>query len=178
MKKVKKDSKKKRKKSEEKKKESKLEEGIKEVKKAEKEIEQDFFEEPVRQIPIAEIGAPVLERIIQRETISTQISAETEQEKNEKRIDYSPNSNQPNYGFQRNTEKDEEKKYETNFAPPVLTRREMPSNATRQEFINPQAETWSNKINESKLNEIEFIEEERRLPFEEEQKKYKRFKLR
>ena len=179
MKKAKKNSKKKAKKSEEKKEESRLEEEIKEVKKAEKEIEQDFFEEPVRQIPmIAETGAPVLERIIQRETIQTQISAETEPERNEKRIDYSPNSNQPNYGFQRNAAESEEKKYETNFVPPVLSRREMPFNATRQEFLKPPAETWSSKINESQLNEIEFIEEERKLPFEEQQKKYKRFKFR
>jgi hypothetical protein len=177
MKRKKINSKKKTKKFGEKKEESRLEEEIRAVKKTEKEIEQEFFEEPIRQIPIAEMRAPVLERIIQRENISTQISVETEPEKNEKRIDYSPAANS-NYGFSRNTTKDEEKKYETNFVPPVLSRREMPSNVMRQEFINPQGENWGNKIHESQLNEIEFIEEERRLPFEEEQKKYKRFKFR
>jgi hypothetical protein len=163
--------------------ESKLEEEIKEIKKEVKKIEEDeedFFEEPVRQIPVsAEAEAPVLERIVQRETSNTIIETNQERaEENKKRIDYSPNSNQPNYGFQRNTAEDEERKYETNFAPPVLSRREISPREIRQEFLKPREENIDNNINEQLLNEIEFVEEERRLPFEEEQKKYKRLKLR
>lgn len=162
----------------EEKEETKLEE---EIKQAEKEIEEkEFFEEPVRQIPIsAEIKAPVLERIIERQTIPLQNPVETEAERRagEGRIDYSPASNEPNYGFTRNIREDEEKKYETSFIPPVLTRREISENEIRQEFLKQPAESWSNRIDESQLNKIDFIEEGTKLPFEE-QKKYKRFKLR
>jgi len=201
MKKTKKDSKKKTKKSEDKK-EEKLVEEIKQAEKAithsivpendrsrgrlrealndKEEIEQDFFEEPVRQISIStETKAPVLERIIQRQMpIENPVEIEQQREtRGERRIDYSPVSNEPNYGFARNTE-DEEKKYESTFVPPVLTRMEISGNEMRQEFLKPQNETLGNKINENWQSiDIDIVEEETRLPFEE-QKKYKRFKLR
>jgi len=186
MKKIKNISKKRKeksKKSEEK--ESRLEEEIKEVKKEEKEIERnaeqedDFFEEPIRQIPIsAEIGAPVLERIIQKNApIDNPIEIEQPRERGERRIDYSPASNQPNYGFARNREENQEKKYESTFVPPVLSRREISGNEMKQEFLRPQGEAWNNRTNEHQLENVDVMEQETRLPFEE-QKKYKRHKLR
>jgi len=148
----------------------------------EKEIEdeEEFFEEPIKQIfPSIEISAPILERIIQRE-VPVQPLIETEQtgrEADEKRINYSP-TNEPKYGFVRRTE-EKEKKYETNFVPPVLTRRELFSEGgMRREFLKPSENIWSNQSNEQQLNEIDFVEQEARLPFEEQQKKYKRAKLR
>jgi len=153
--------------------ETKLE---KEVKNAE---EEEFFEEPVRQISISEeIKAPVLERVIERQIpIQNQFEIQLPEETRERRIDYSPVSNEPNYSFTRTTTEEEEKKYETNFVPPVLTRREIQEREIRQEFLKPPAEDWGNRIDESLLNEIGFLEDERKLPFEE-QKKYKRLKLR
>jgi hypothetical protein len=162
-------------------KEERLEE---EVEQAEKEFEQSdeetFFEEPIKQIfPSIEISAPILERIIQRE-VPVQPLIETEQtgrEEDKKRINYSP-TNEPKYGFVRRTE-EKEKKYETNFVPPVLTRRELFSEGgMRREFLKPSENIWSNQSNEQQLNEIDFVEQEARLPFEEQQKKYKRAKLR
>jgi hypothetical protein len=149
---------------------------IDKIEESEKEIEEEKIEEPIREIPIiTEARAPVLERIIQREIIENPVPITTGQERNEKRIDYSP-TEKTNYGFV-NVEP-EEKKYETEFVPPVLTRRETSQREMRQEFLNPQTDTWSSKIHEPRLSEIDFIEEERKLPFEEQQKKYKRFKFR
>jgi len=170
---------KKTKKSEERK-EEKLEEEIKE---AEEEIEEgEIFEEPVRQIPtITEISAPILERIIQRQPSEMQNTIEPEQPeremREERRIDYTV-TNEPNYGFARNTEEDEEKKYETTFVPPVLTRREFSEEGMRREFLKPSENVWNTQSNERQLSEVDFIEQETRLPFEEQQKKYKRTKLR
>lgn len=166
-----------RKKSEEKK--EKLEE---EIKKAEEEVEEDFFEEPVRQIPtITEVSAPVLERIIQRQPLEMQNTIETGQPERETReegrINYTA-TNEPNYGFARNTEENEEKKYETTFVPPVLTRREFSEEGMRREFLKPSENVWAPSQDERQLSEIDFIEQETRLPFEEQQKKYKRTKLR
>ncbi len=181
----------KKKKSKEEKQESKIEEEVREAEKAithrlreilndeEKEIEERGIEqfEFQESLPSIEAKAPVLERIIQREIPSPIMEIEPERrEANERRIDYSP-ATETNYGFERREENNEEKKYESNFVPPVLSRREMPTNAMRQEFLKPQSENWSNRMNEPQLNEIDFIEEETRLPFEE-QKKYKRAKLR
>jgi hypothetical protein len=158
--------------------EIKISEIEKEVKKAEEEIKNDeeVFEEPIRQIPLS-AGAPVLERIIQREAPAQIIEASRESEqKEEKKIDYSPDS-QSNYGFERSRE-DEGKKYESSFTPPVLSRREISTREMKQNFLNPQNERFENRMNETQLNEIDFIENEKKLPFEEQQKKYKRFRLR
>jgi len=157
--------------------ETRLEEEIKE---AEKEIEQDSFEEPTRTIPIqTETSAPVLERIIQRQEQVEPIQQFTNQreERRERRIDYSPASNQPDYGFERATEENEGKKYESTFVPPVLSRREIQTEGMRQEFLRPSGETGTNENRQNQLEGIDILEEETRLPFEE-QKKYKRFKLR
>jgi len=182
MKKIKKNSKKrKKKKFEEKKEETKLEEEVKEAEKEiekKAELEEDFFEEPIRRIPIsAETSSPVLERIIQREIPNPIIETTQEREEiNERRIDYSPTT-QTNYGFERRRE-NEEKKYESNFVPPVLSSRET-LNAIRPEFLKSQTETWTPaRGNNQEFIESEFIEEERKLPFEEHQKKYKRTRLR
>lgn len=184
MKKIKRNSEKTKKKKSKKEKRkidfSDIEEKIKQLE-AEKEIEEqteseDNFFEPIRTIPIsAEISAPVLERIIQRETpIDSSVEIESPREE-ERRIDYSA-QNQPNYGFQRATGENEEKKYESTFVPPVLSRRgEL--DAIRPKFLKPPTETWTPTRENNEFIESEFIEEERKLPFEE-QKKYKRFKLR
>ncbi len=178
--------------SDEKRKETKLEEEIEQAEKkigqsAEplanpplaSQIKEDFFEESIRQIPIStEIKSPVLERIIQRQEPAPiqEFTNQQEEAREEVRINYSP-INEPNYSFARNKEEDEEKKYETNFVPPVLTRREF-SPEIRREFLKQPENVWGNQTNEPQLDEIGFIEEETRLPFEEQQKKYKRAKLR
>ena len=181
MKKTKSLSKKKTKKSGQKKErakpeETKLEEEIKE---AEKEIEQDSFEEPARTIPIqTETSAPVLERIIQRqEQMPVEQFANQREERRERKIDYSTASNQPDYGFERTTQENGQKKYESTFVPPVLSRREIQTEGMRQEFLRPSGETGTNENMQNQLVGIGIIEQETRLPFEE-QKKYKRFKLR
>ena len=195
MKKIKNNSKKKKDKKSRKKEETKLEEEVKEAEKSithrlretqndeEKEIEQnseseqEFFEEPIRQIPISTSGAPVLERIIEREIPNPVIEQpiQAREETNERRIEYSATTD-TNYGFETRRENSDEKKYESSFVPPVLSRREE-LNAVRPEFLRPQTETWTpTRTNNDEFIESEFIEEERKLPFEE-RKKYKRTKL-
>ena len=156
------------------------------LKQAEKEIEnereieqQEFFEEPVRTIPVSADTSPVLERIIQSQEpiMPMQQFTNQQEEREERRIDYSA-QNQPNYGFQRNSdEEQEEKKYESSFVPPILSRREISGSEMKQEFLRPREETWQKGTNEQQLGEIDVIREKARLPFEE-QKKYKRHKLR
>jgi len=186
----KKEKKKKIKKSEEKKKEeTKLEE---EVKDAEKEIEKEHeneqqpeFFEPVRQIPISTETAPVLERIIERQTQEQIIppedfaNREKAEQSRERRVDYSPVSNQPNYGFQRDaTEENREKKYESAFVPPVLSRREIFREEMKQEFLRPQQEVQNKETDETLLEGIEILKQDMMPMFGEEEKKYKRHRLR
>jgi len=153
--------------------------GLRETLNEEKEIEQEFFEEPIRTIPISiETSSPVLERIIQRqEQMPVENFTNQQEERGERRIDYSPATNQPNYGFQRNTEQEEKQKYESSFVPPVLSRREMSGSGMRQEFLHPQNETWQGGRSEAQLEGIDILENETRLPFETENK-YKGFRLR
>ncbi len=153
--------------------ETKLEREIKEAENEIKGEETVERQEAIREfLPVTEIKAPVLERIMQRQAPIQPVVGEQRQE-NERRIDYSVN--QPNYTA-RNTTEEDERKYETNFVPPVLTRRDFTDNSMRREFLKPQERVWGN-IDESELNEVEFFEEERKLPFEE-QKKYKKYKFR
>ena len=185
MKKLKKNSekpKKKTKKFEERKEETKLEE---EITKAEEEIEEsreEFFEEPVRQLPISsQTSAPVLERIIENQTpaeipVESSFSTEQREAREQPAVNYAP-ANEPQYGFRRTEREDKEKKYETNFVPPVLSRREFSQEGIRREFLKPSENVW-NPSSEQQIDEIDFIEQEARLPFEEQQKKYKRTKLR
>ena len=180
---------KKKKTKEKAKQEEKLEE---EIKAAEKEIEKteaepEFFEEPIRQIPISTETAPVLERIIERQTQEQIIppedfaNREKAEQSRERRVDYSPVSNQPNYGFQRDaTEENREKKYESAFVPPVLSRREIFREEMRQEFLHPQQEIQNKEkgTDETLLEGIEILKQDMKPMFGEEEKKYKRHRLR
>ena len=175
--------------------EKKQEELEEEIKIAEKEIkegenvEEESFSEPIRQLPISNESAPVLERIIQRQeqTMPTQIEFNNQERENrETRITYSPTSNAPNYGFQRNiTDESEDRKYEdtmTRVPPPVLSRREIFRDETRQQFLKPTANPWQEQgqrqmQEDREARDIELINQDLRLPFEE-QKKYKSNKLR
>ena len=171
-------SKKKGKIKSEEKQETKLE---KDIEKVEEKIERmEEIEQGIRInefLPITDSKAPVLERIIQREipVQSSQIEIEQRERTDDRRVDYAPVSNAPNYGFARNTANtdDDERKYETAFVPPVLSRVETARNM-RQEFIRPQTGIW-NDGNEQQTD-IEFMQTETKLPFEEQQKKYRRFK--
>lgn len=170
--------KKKKIKKEKPKEESEIEEEIKE---AEKEIEKkDIIErEGIKEFLLpTEVKAPVLERIaIQRPIEEPPIIPEidlTEKSGRERRIDYSSVSNEPKYTSEIG--RGEEKKYETTFIPPVLTRREI---SNREDFFRPREDTWgeAKQISETP-QQFEIMDTTgRRLPFEEEQKKYKKVKF-
>jgi hypothetical protein len=145
-------------------------------------LSNEFFETQIK--PSASAKAPVLEKIMQSEEFS-QIpdiietsQREIKNEMDEGRGNYASSSNTPKYLSGRTENIDENKKYESNFVPPVLKNREIPSHSLRQEFSNQSNERWRNQASEQKMNEIDFIEHERRLPFEEAREKYKRVNLR
>jgi len=48
----------------------------------------------------------------------------------------------------------------------------------KQEFLNPGRSAWNPPEESSLLNDINFVEENKKLSAEEEQKKYRRVKLR
>jgi hypothetical protein len=147
------------------------------IEKIEKELQPeklpDFnFEDRIIELPSEEVKAPVLERTIRQEPMPVDFREFSREETGE-RIEYAP-TNEPNYNFAR-TPEDEEKKYETKFVPPVLTRRQFL--ADMREELKPQNEAWSSKTNEKETITTDNLEEQRRLPFEQ-QRKYKRHKLR
>lgn len=161
-----------------KKEEKKISEIEKEVGQAEKEIKEERAEKTEKRISefltLNNVKAPVLERIASQQRTENQ--AETEQQnrtRREGKIDYSA-SNEPKYGAVRI--KKEEKKYETSFVPPVLTRNEPIGR--RQEFLRPtETSTWDRQNSQGS----QFIETgtiaHGRLPFEGEQKKYKKVRF-
>jgi hypothetical protein len=164
--------------SEKKKNEEELEE---EIKNAEKEITleeltESMPENNIRELLITkEIKAPVLERIANQEEIPSFNQFETPQrETEERRIDYSV-SNEPKYSAGI-TEQEQERKYETNFIPPVLNQREI---IGREEFFKPMRSAWetTEQMAETPGHFERFETERKRLPFEEEQKKYKKVKF-
>jgi hypothetical protein len=172
------------KKKKEKKKEAEEEKLEEEIEKAEKEIEKEEMggrREQIKEFLMpAEVKAPVLERVIIREpVIPTQNQFEMQQKERteERKIDYGI-SNEPKYSAGRDIQTEqEEKKYETTFIPPVLTRRETQG---REEFFRQTKTAWgeAKQINETP-QQFEALETTRKkLPFEEEQKKYKRVKFR
>ena len=172
---------KKKKKEDKEKKESEIEEEIEE---AEKEIvleeikeEKNIDERSIREfLPLIETKAPILERIAIQETPAfNQSRTEQEETTRETKPDYTT-SNEPKYSTGREIEQ-EERKYETTFIPPVLTRREI--SGSREDFFMPKEDTWGEvrAINETPQEFETMHDEKRRLPFEEEQKKYKRIKF-
>jgi len=171
----------KKKKKENKIKEEKLEEEIKE---AEKEINleeltktENRAEENIKNFLISEeVKAPVLERIANQETFLSSSRFEPQQKKEieeERKMDYAI-SNEPKYSA-GTTSLQEEKKYETTFIPPSLTQRETPE----REFFMPMKSAWeeAKQISETPEQFGMFESKRKKLPFEEEQKKYKRTKF-
>lgn len=153
--------------------ESEIEE---EVQEAEKEIN---FEEITENnvggmtefLTHTESKAPVLERIASQTQIQIPIELQKEITE-EKRINYS--SNEPQYNTAK--EETEEKNYETAFIPPVLSTRRT---SEQNNFFIPRENTWgeAGQIRETpeQFETMEGIQG--RLPFEEEQKKYKKVKF-
>jgi len=158
--------------------ESEIEE---EIENAEKEINleeltktENGAEENIKNFLISEkVKAPVLERIANQETIPSFVQIGTERETPERKIDYAI-SNEPKYSA-GTTFLQEEKKYETTFIPPSLTQRETPE----REFFMPMKNAWeeTKQISETPEQFGMFESKRKKLPFEEEQKKYKRTKF-
>ncbi|MCX6747260.1 MAG: hypothetical protein NTU63_03970 [Candidatus Pacearchaeota archaeon] len=163
-------------------KESDLEKKVEE-KNEEEEIEEEFneFKEFVPQVaPQIATRSPVLERINRVTQTQQEVEIPNQTAKTEnKRIDYSTVSNltnEPKYNFSVNDEQ-EERKYETNFVPPVLSRKD--SQSMRQEFLMPSDRSWKSENSniDSQSVEWDIFEDIKKLPFETEQKKYKPFRL-
>ena len=148
------------------KKESELEENVEEF------SEENEF---IPSFTPIETSAPVLEKISSQKTnleesIISQ-SLETDK-KEEKRIDYAQNS--PRYGTARENET-QEKKYQSDFRAPVLEAARFTD--TNREFLMPRRQALTEMSDNREKIETGSFEHEQRLPFEQEQKKYKKVKL-
>ena len=141
----------------------------------EKIIESDVSE--FRESPVStETRAPVLERIRTQVPIREERNI-PQDETQEKRINYTV-SNEPKYSTITTSVEREEKKYESSFTPPVLTKRNMQV-PERQNFLKPSDTLWMDRGNSAEQSiDTDSPEERAGLPFENEQKKYRRFKIR
>lgn len=181
MKKRKKSSKKKKRIKKKEQKESEIEEKIleEEIKNTAEEIGKgkdiEKREQIIEFLNPTEVKAPVLERIATQRPIEEPSIILPEQTEDEKRIDYAV-SNEPKYSTGREIEQ-EERKYETTFIPPVLTRREI--SGGREDFFRPREDTWGEvkQINEIPQQFETMRTTGERLPFEAEEKKYKKVKF-
>ncbi len=152
---------------------SPLEKNIKEADK----IEESGFEQSFTQIE-TNSRAPVLERVQTQKALELNLpNSQQENKEDQTRIDYttSPISeNEPRYNDFRRT-KTSEKKYESIGAPVLESTRLTGRN---QEVLmrgtEPRIEIQEN--NEPRFT-TETLEQERRMPFEPEQKKYRKVNL-
>ncbi len=152
-----------------------LEKNIKE----EDKIEEFGFSQPFTQIE-TNFRAPVLEKVQTQRALELNLpmnsNSRPENSENQTGVDYSASTseNEPKYNDFRKTDTSE-KKYETNFSAPVLesTRIRGRNQEVLMRGTEPRIETQNN---ESRF-ETETLEQERRMPFEPEQKKYRKVKL-
>lgn len=160
--------------------ESELEEEIEES-----EIPKEQFQEFQNFVPTIEIPrarAPVIERIerreIPQETLEENIaSTPINREEQNNVMRYANNIDAERTGYSSLTQTREERRYEPEpvILRPVRETQEF-SEFRRQEFLSPFEEErdWEDKIMD--MSEIRTVEENRRLPFETEKKKYKEYK--
>ncbi len=124
-----------------------------------------------------EISAPVLTKVetptqqpLELDLASSQTSIREEQTG----IDY-VTSNEPKYSDTTSTNNLDERKYESEFRPPIL--RQTESGRLRQEILTPQREAGMQESQDTNRIETNVLEQTRREPFEREEKKYREVKF-
>ncbi|MCK4647836.1 hypothetical protein KAT24_02815 [Candidatus Pacearchaeota archaeon] len=162
---------------------------IKEIKKEKKEIEKSELEKNIEKIgktieddefheflqPV-EIPAPVLTKV-ETPNLEVNISSSpmTQSKEKETGIDYITKNepqNEPKYAGAITTDNLDEKKYESEFRPPIL--RQTESGRLRQEVLTPQKEAGMEMNNIPEGIETNILEQKRREPFETGEKKYRK----
>lgn len=172
----------------EKEEESELEEKT-EPEEREEEIQDDKFSDFLQSlgamqtfsstIEPTESTAPVLERvetlpqsiILEQDIANSPISTETKERDEQIRYD-----SRINYTAPWETEENKERLYELNIEPPVLRPIENSQDFSKQELFNPFDMRIHNEDIYPEMIDGNEIERERKLPFEEQTKKYKKFK--
>lgn len=166
---------------------SKKKKKVKEIKKKKKIIEKEkseleeelenFDEKQNEFIPSftpVESSAPVLQKVEMAENLETNIISHirTQEDEKEREIDYARNA--PKYAAGREKTQREEK-YESDFRAPTLEPQQITDR--RKDFFLQRNEPILDS--ETGKNEIEFrtFEHEQKLPFEQQEKKYKKVKL-
>lgn len=157
--------------------EKEIKETEKEEEKEEVESRQEEFNEFIESSPKIASSSPVLEKVRAIEKVPEIELPQVQQDKTEtRRINYVI-SNEPKYSTLRREEDPDEKKYESVFIPPVLSRREIRA-SMRQEFLSPTERLMADENNPSlRFIEWENFDDAARLPFEKNEKKYKKFRL-
>lgn len=166
---------------------------VKQIKKEKKEIEkteesdlekdieetEDIIEESEFQefLQPTQISAPVLTKVETTQTpLESTIASSpiTETKEKETGVDYVAR-NDPKYSNAIATDNLDEKKYESEFRPPVL--RQTESRRLRQENLTPQREAGIELGNVSEGIETTTLEQKRTEPFETQEKKYREVKF-
>lgn len=154
---------------------------IKEIKKEKKEIKKASLEKDIQETeniiednefreflqPIKN-STPIL-RKIEIPNLETNIASSPMIQTKETGIDYSAN-NESKYSDITPTDDLDERKYESEFRPPILKQTE--STRARQEILTPPREAGMQESQDPNIIETNILEQKRREPFETQEKKY------
>ena len=153
-------------------KKSELEKDIEEI---EETIEETGFKEFLEPI---ETSVPVLEKVkippqepLELNIASTPTSSTKEKETG---VDYITR-NEPKYSEITSTDNLDERKYESEFRPPIL--RQIGAGDLRQEILTPQREAGMQESEDTNRIETNVLEQKRGDPFKREEKKYREVKF-
>ncbi len=126
-----------------------------------------------RQGTVGALRAPVLTKV-ETPNLEINISSSPMVQTKEKRVDYI-SRNEQKYSDTTITDDLDEKKYESEFRPPIL--RQTESRRTRQEILEPPREAGMQESQDPSLIETNILEQQRREPFETQEKKYREAKF-
>ena len=142
-----------------------------EIEKTEQEIENLEFHESLQPTPTS---APVLKQVetFTKEPLESNISSSSiTPSKEETGVNYTT-KNEPKYAGAVATDNLDEKKYESEFKPPVLSQTE--SGGFRQEILTQQREAGMQESGNTSRIETNTLEQKRREPFGTQEKKYQK----
>ncbi len=138
--------------------------------------EQEFRETPSPQIETTS-RAPVLERI-ETPAINLEENLPQQTENQEERQEINYVQNQPKYADTAGQERTEKRRYESSFQAPVLEPQRTETNRGNFLMRGNEPRLQQEQNSEDRTMETPTMENERRLPFEQEQRKYKKVNFR
>ncbi len=161
---------------------------IKEIKKEKKKIEESDLEKDIEEteeviensefhdfLQPTQTSAPVLTKVeTVQEPLETSIAMTSFSPTKETGIDYTTGNNaqnQPKYTGAIDTDNLDERKYESEFRPPIL--RPIGSERFREEILTSPKEIGMQETEDTSRIETNIIEQKRKEPFETQEEKYR-----